>query len=122
MVSEPLEAMTASKVRRGERVEKKCLLGGASWGIREGCPSPCISRGWRNPAPTLYVLQGRAGPEDLECGLRRTVTARYGGCEDSPGVLWGLELVDRRARGGLKDDTVENMVLGGEGEIHGCEV
>ena len=67
------------------------------------------------------MFQGcaRPSPENFERGSRGTVASRNGGCEDSPGVPWGLELVERRAGGGIEDDAVENVVVGREGEIHG---
>lgn len=66
------------------------------------------------------VFQGGASPEDFERGARRAVTSRDGGREYSPGVLWGLELVERRTRGRFEDDRVENVVVGGKREIHDC--
>ena len=36
-------------------------------------------------------------------------------------MLWGIELINRRTRGGFEDDTVKNVFLCGKGEIHGRE-
>ena len=70
----------------------------------------------------LCMFEGRAGPEDLEHGPKRTVDViapRDGCCEDSPGVLGGFELINRRTGCGFEDDTVKNVLVCGEGEIHG---
>lgn len=64
------------------------------------------------------MFQGCASPEDFERWLMKTVQSQGGRREHSPGALWGLELVQRRIYGRVKDDTVEDAVVDDEGEIH----
>jgi len=101
---------------------RKCIyvLGGASLGTRKDIPRPAFGTGGGiQHQPCLF--EGRAGPEDLEDGPRRAVRViapRCGGCEDSPGVPRGFEFINRGTGGGFKDDRVENVAVGSEGEIH----
>jgi len=103
--------------------QERDLLGGASLSIRKDIPRLAFGTGGEIQHQ-LRVFQGCAGPEDLEHRPKRTVDViapRDGCCENSPGVLWGFELINRRTGGGFEDDTVENVFVCGEGEIHGRE-
>lgn len=99
-------------------VEHRHSLCGTSLGNRKDFP--CLAFGTSGKIELqLGVFQGCTSPENFERRSRRTVAPRGDGRKHSPGVLWGFELVDGGTGGGFEDDTIENVVVGGEREIHG---